>query len=178
MDVGLSADIVEFGLATKEYGANRKCRWFTVYLQGILRDDLVDASSSTPSAKSSAAPASPITSSQSSTPQAATSAPRTPSYTPSSSNSSSSNSNAGSSSSSSSNGTNSYSNPYANNSYEGYQPNPNNTYHYEYTNDSGQSTQQFNQPLSSVPENTTHVYKTNNGDVTQSNTKLNNGTSM
>ena len=42
MDVGLSADIVELGLGTKEYEADRKCRWFTVYLQGILRDGLVD----------------------------------------------------------------------------------------------------------------------------------------
>ncbi|MCR4638250.1 helix-turn-helix transcriptional regulator [Ruminococcus sp.] len=42
MDVGLSADIVELGLGTKKYEADRKCRWFTVYLQGILRDGLVD----------------------------------------------------------------------------------------------------------------------------------------
>lgn len=42
MDVGLSADIVELGLGTKEYEADRKCRWFTVYLQGILKDGLVD----------------------------------------------------------------------------------------------------------------------------------------
>lgn len=42
MDVGLSADIVELGLGTKEYEADRKRRWFTVYLQGILRDGLVD----------------------------------------------------------------------------------------------------------------------------------------
>lgn len=42
MDVGLSADIVELGLGTKEYEADRKCRWFIVYLQGILRDGLVD----------------------------------------------------------------------------------------------------------------------------------------
>ncbi len=42
MDVGLSADIVELGLGTKEYEADRKCRWFTVYIQGILRDGLVD----------------------------------------------------------------------------------------------------------------------------------------
>jgi hypothetical protein len=44
MDVGLSADIVELGLGTKEYEADRKSRWFTVYLQGILRDGLVDIS--------------------------------------------------------------------------------------------------------------------------------------
>lgn len=42
MDVGLSADIVEMGLGTREYEADRKRRWFAVYLQGILRDGLVD----------------------------------------------------------------------------------------------------------------------------------------
>lgn len=42
IDVGLSADIVELGLSMKEYEADRKIRWFTVYLQGLLRDGLVD----------------------------------------------------------------------------------------------------------------------------------------
>lgn len=42
MDVGLSADIVDLGLGTQKYEADRHTRWFTVYLEGILRDGLVD----------------------------------------------------------------------------------------------------------------------------------------
>lgn len=42
MDVGVSADIVELGLGTSRYEADRKQRWFKVYLQGILRDGMTD----------------------------------------------------------------------------------------------------------------------------------------
>ena len=42
MDVGVSADIVEKGLGTSSYEADRKHKWFMVYLQGILRDGLTD----------------------------------------------------------------------------------------------------------------------------------------
>ena len=40
MDVGVSADIVELGLGTKRYEADRKHRWFTVYLRGNLINGL------------------------------------------------------------------------------------------------------------------------------------------
>ena len=40
MDVGVAADIVDLGLGRKSYEADRNRRWFTVYLQGLLRDGL------------------------------------------------------------------------------------------------------------------------------------------
>lgn len=40
MDVGVEADIVELGIGTKRYEADRKKRWFTVYLRGNLLDGL------------------------------------------------------------------------------------------------------------------------------------------
>lgn len=40
MDVGVAADIVELGLGTARYEANRKRRWFTVYLRGNLINGL------------------------------------------------------------------------------------------------------------------------------------------
>ena len=40
MDVGVSADIVELGLGIKRYEADRKHRWFTVYLRGNLINGL------------------------------------------------------------------------------------------------------------------------------------------
>lgn len=40
MDVGISADIVELGLGTKRYEADRKHKWFTVYLRGNLVNGL------------------------------------------------------------------------------------------------------------------------------------------
>lgn len=42
MDVGVAADIVDLGLGTKSYEASRKRHWFTIYLEGILRDGLTD----------------------------------------------------------------------------------------------------------------------------------------
>ena len=42
MDVGLSADIVELGLGTTKYEVDRQRRWFSVYLQGILRGGLAN----------------------------------------------------------------------------------------------------------------------------------------
>lgn len=42
MDVGLSADIVDMGLGTKEYEADRKTRWFKVFIQGNLIDGFRD----------------------------------------------------------------------------------------------------------------------------------------
>lgn len=42
MDVGVAADIVELGLGKKDYEASRKRHWFTVCIQGILRDGLTD----------------------------------------------------------------------------------------------------------------------------------------
>ncbi len=42
MDVGVEADIVELGLGAKRYEADRKKRWFTVFLRGNLMDGLKD----------------------------------------------------------------------------------------------------------------------------------------
>lgn len=42
MDVGVAADIVDLGLGTKRYEADRKRRWFTVYLRGNLVNGLTD----------------------------------------------------------------------------------------------------------------------------------------
>ena len=42
MDVGLSADIVDMGLGTKAYEADRKPLWFKVFIQGNLIDGLRD----------------------------------------------------------------------------------------------------------------------------------------
>ena len=42
MDVGVAADIVDLGLGKKDYEASRKRHWFTIYLQGILRDGLTN----------------------------------------------------------------------------------------------------------------------------------------
>ena len=42
MDVGLAADIVELGLGTKKYEADRKTRWFKIYIQGNLINGLQD----------------------------------------------------------------------------------------------------------------------------------------
>lgn len=40
MDVGVAADIVDLGIGSKRYEADRKRRWFTVYLRGNLIDGL------------------------------------------------------------------------------------------------------------------------------------------
>lgn len=40
MDVGVAVDIVELGLGTTRYESGRKKHWFTVSLQGILKDGL------------------------------------------------------------------------------------------------------------------------------------------
>lgn len=42
IDISVSADIVELGLGTKEIEADRKKRWFTVYIQANLIDGLKD----------------------------------------------------------------------------------------------------------------------------------------
>lgn len=42
MEVGIEADIVELGLGTKRYEADRKTKWFSVYLSGVIKDELVD----------------------------------------------------------------------------------------------------------------------------------------
>lgn len=42
IDITVSADIVELGIGTKRYEANRKTRWFTVYIQANLIDGLKD----------------------------------------------------------------------------------------------------------------------------------------
>lgn len=42
IDITVSADIVELGLGTKRYEADRKTRWFTVYIQANLIDGLKD----------------------------------------------------------------------------------------------------------------------------------------
>lgn len=42
MDVGVEADIVQLGIGTKRYEAERKKRWFTVFLRGNLMDGLKD----------------------------------------------------------------------------------------------------------------------------------------
>ena len=40
MDVGVAVDIVELGLGTTRYESSRKKHWFTVSLQGVLKDGL------------------------------------------------------------------------------------------------------------------------------------------
>lgn len=40
IDVYVKADIVSKGLGTSEYDADRKTKWFTVYLKAVLRDGL------------------------------------------------------------------------------------------------------------------------------------------
>lgn len=42
MEVGVEADIVDLGLGTKRYEADRKTRWFSVYLSGVIKEELVD----------------------------------------------------------------------------------------------------------------------------------------
>lgn len=42
IDITVSADIVELGLGTKRYEADRKTRWFTIYIQANLIDGLKD----------------------------------------------------------------------------------------------------------------------------------------
>lgn len=42
MDVGLSADVVDMGLGTKAYEADRKTRWFKVFIRGNLINGLRD----------------------------------------------------------------------------------------------------------------------------------------
>jgi transcriptional regulator with XRE-family HTH domain len=42
IDISVSADIVDLGLGTKRIEADRKTRWFTVYIQAVLQDSLTN----------------------------------------------------------------------------------------------------------------------------------------
>lgn len=42
IDIHVSAEVVALGLGTTKYDADRKTRWFTVYVQAVLKDGLHD----------------------------------------------------------------------------------------------------------------------------------------